>query len=244
MCANGQCETPRTCSELKLRSPAAPTGIYHVDVDGTGPELAFPVFCDMTFEGGGWTRVAYEPSASGGKLKQGGLAFLALQTLPQYVAEGTSTPGLIGAKFENPSLYRDLMVLWEPTGGAVFAHMTVTRPIFVNQSDPSMPVSNFVTNDERLRAWAVAAGGAVFCRASQVPDYIAPDTSWAIKPRDSVGTGCGCNDSIWKDRGAFYGGALPQSGCLPWGGGWAGVKDVNDQKGGLVSSEPVSLWIR
>jgi hypothetical protein len=32
--------------------------------------------------------------------------------------------------------------------------------------------------------------------------------------------------------------------CGSWGGGWAGVVAVNDQKGGQTSSADLALWVR
>ncbi len=45
------------CKDIKTRNPAAPDGIYLIDVDGSGPAVPFQVRCDMTRDGGGWTLV-------------------------------------------------------------------------------------------------------------------------------------------------------------------------------------------
>jgi hypothetical protein len=46
-----------SCKALLSSSPASPSGIYSVDPDGAGPLPALPVYCDMVFDGGGWTLI-------------------------------------------------------------------------------------------------------------------------------------------------------------------------------------------
>jgi hypothetical protein len=238
-CANGVCVLSRTCAEIKAVDPGATDGIYSVDLGASqSTPSPFPVYCDMTTAGGGWTRVAFEPTGTGGEQVQGNLVYLGIEVGTVDAVAHASGPGLIGARFDGT--YHELAVTW----GQDYARMTVPADVFVNQVDVAIPVGGFATSDPQLAGWVSSAGGANFCRAARATDVRPGDTSWAVKPRDSIGTGCGCNDPIWKDRGAFYGGVLQATVCAEWGGGWAGVQDVDAFKGGWKSVVDLALWIR
>jgi hypothetical protein len=47
---------PGDCSSILDSDPSAASGNYLIDPDGTGAVAPFVAFCDMTTEGGGWTR--------------------------------------------------------------------------------------------------------------------------------------------------------------------------------------------
>lgn len=49
--------TFRSCQAIKAANPAAASGNYTIDTDGTGPQAAFTAYCDMSFSGGGWTLI-------------------------------------------------------------------------------------------------------------------------------------------------------------------------------------------
>ena len=57
-CDAGACVSPRHCRDIRDLALAKGDGVYPVDPDGSSGELpAVGVFCEMTFDGGGWTAV-------------------------------------------------------------------------------------------------------------------------------------------------------------------------------------------
>jgi hypothetical protein len=57
--ANGSAASPAaSCAWLKADFPESISGDYWIDADGTGGSAAWQTRCDMTTDGGGWTRIA------------------------------------------------------------------------------------------------------------------------------------------------------------------------------------------
>jgi hypothetical protein len=55
-CAGTECVYP-SCIARLLSVPTSPSAVYLVDPDGPGGAAPFRAFCEMTFDGGGWTLV-------------------------------------------------------------------------------------------------------------------------------------------------------------------------------------------
>jgi len=56
-CGGGTCVEFKSCLDLKMKVPAAASGVYLIDPDQGGPETPFAAYCEQVTEGGGWTMV-------------------------------------------------------------------------------------------------------------------------------------------------------------------------------------------
>jgi len=240
ICDNGQCAVAASCAQVHAKNPNATDGVYQIDVDGAAGKAPFPVYCDMTMAGGGWTRVGFEPAGAGGVGIQGGLAYLGVEVGDPAMVANQQAAGLFGSRFSGK--YTELAIVWGPD----YMRMTVGRDVFVNEVDLAIPLTNFVTSNTTMSGWVTTAGGAIFCRASRSTTERPADTSWAVKPTGPMQVACGCSGPQAADRGVFYGGGIPPitSCSMPSGGGFAGVKDNKQAKSGLKGVADLSLWVR
>jgi len=87
---------PVSCKALLAAFPDASTGTYVLDPDGTGSIAAFNAYCDMDFDGGGWTLIMASNSLGTDAQTVGVVALssgshLALGTTLALAAQGVSS---------------------------------------------------------------------------------------------------------------------------------------------------------
>jgi hypothetical protein len=235
VCRGGACtDVLPSCNAILQATPSARSGRYTVDVDGLGGASSFDVFCEMEGFGGGFTRVGKETAGVGGTLR-----FLGTESIsPEDLLAGGS--GLIGSRFAGK--YTEVLITWQNEG--LYIRFKPTVELFANEQALAAPVTDFDTNDARLADWVATNGGAAFCRAAVSPDIRPGHTSWAIKPASDLRSGCGCDNSGWLARGAFYSGSSTCTSCDCWGpGGFVGVKGEGELKAG-ITGYTTSIYVR
>jgi hypothetical protein len=225
-----------SCAAILADQPSAASGVYTVDPDGMNQgKPPIPVYCDMTTDGGGYTRVGHEDVGYSGTYK-----FLGVESGNVTDVADASASGYFGPRFAGR--YHTLRITWTgATGGFLRFHSDAE--LFVNDVQTSISVSEVETSCAQLSDMLRAAGGATFCRGSSSPDVRPGDTSWALKPQNDNFTECGCSASNWVGQGAFYGGHVNATSCGGYGGGWAAVRSNGEAKAGM-NDLAMDLWIR
>ncbi len=253
VCTAGQCELKPNCKEILAASKDAADGVYLIDLDGAfGADDEIEVYCSMIPKkhqtAGGWTRVAFESGAAGGPQTQGALSHLEEEVgTPSQIARAFGA-GLIGKRFRGE--YESVMITW----GDEWLEFKTPEDLFRSLVSVAIPLTKFVTSNVLLNRWVGNAGvsseSAIFCRASAL-NVNPSSTSWAVKSKapEDANSECGCSGPNWEGRGIFYGGGIPAALCgtLPattQGGGFAGVRQEGEQKGGLLSTTEVIISIR
>jgi hypothetical protein len=143
----------QTCATLKQNYPATVSGAYYIDPDGLGGATPFQVYCEMTVDGGGWTRVA--SVATGISVCD---LTLALGTSADVVT-GTATSWLPAATVATIPWAKDVLILERPTNWVVFrsTHATWSWTNIANGT-----IGNAATNDIGVKYTSQADGGAYY----------------------------------------------------------------------------------
>ncbi len=247
VCFNGACRVPASCAELRDQRRALPTGVYTLDEDGAPGGNTFAAWCDMDFDGGGWTLVLKVDGAAND------LAYNA-----SLWTNGTLRPDSVNLNRESALLraYSTVRVrqFWlalstarmAPEGGDVLA--TVPRVVATRPSTSACETprgvfagSTFDSVTPAVSEWAAAVPGARFDSACTRVGVNAESAAGArVRLGALARRADGCPyDNAWLGLGGLAapctdGGAAPVVSA-----GWVGPCNAD----GTRSAQPAFAWL-
>jgi cysteine-rich repeat protein len=129
-CGDKVCVTPRHCRDIKEQGLAKADGMYLVDPDGPGQgEPALFNYCEMTFNGGGWTAVFNMREKPVGEASAAAMLATISKNGPIDVVLPSSNSPAILTQGLDLSLFTEALFGWAPAiAGDVTRYGTLTRP--------------------------------------------------------------------------------------------------------------------
>jgi hypothetical protein len=175
-CVESVCRYPLDCASIKAADPMAADGTFLIDPDGEGGMGAFMVWCDMSFDGGGWTAlplqftdVALWSITRSGQSCTSGPTLGRNGSLLSFQNASAADWGYLSMKFVPPIQVRQV---W-------FHDLTHSTATACNNMDLLYTVTPASTNDQTAESWYFAGDdpkvpvGYVFAGGCASPRYMA-----------------------------------------------------------------------
>ena len=199
-------EQIRSC--LDAAKQAKPSGVFEIAIDPSSNSTV-KTYCDNTYKGGGWTRVAYEPASD-----KSGLKLLGADTEnPEDIAGGTGR-GIIGARLRGR--YNQVLI----RSGKFTMQFSTSEDIFGDTKKIEIPIDNVQTSDKSKGSTTAdisitSAGQLMLCRAAVDGKPLTSGSPWGVMPRGGRDPECGCSVLDGSIPGFFYPGSQSQcEGCI------------------------------
>ncbi len=128
-CGEHVCVTPKHCRDIMEQELASEDGMYLVDPDGAGTgEAAFYTYCEMTFNGGGWTAVYNQREKPIGEASAAAMLAAISKNGPiDVVLPSSNSPAILTGGLDL-SQFTQAVFGWAPTiPGDVTRYGTLTR---------------------------------------------------------------------------------------------------------------------
>lgn len=168
-----------SCLAYLTANPGASSGNYTLDVDGSGPEAAQSYYCDMTSEGGGWTKVVQQYESTPVTNWNGGVSGSSFALASAKIPAHTQ----VGFGKDNAATFIDY-VTWTYTTGNVYPAVSVTSPKTAKRYQVYRSASGWFYNHDPEQGWYTTWDAQVDARSALSLDEVGKQTgNWSFSPR-------------------------------------------------------------
>lgn len=168
-----------SCKSYLAANPGVPSGNYTLDVDGAGPIAAQSYYCDMTSDGGGWTKVVQQYEATPVTNWNGGASGSSFALATSFIPSHTQ----VGFGKDNQATFVDY-VTWTYRTGDIYPAVAVTSPKTGISYQIYRSATGWFYNHDPEGLWYTTWDAQVDARSALSLDAVGKaGANWSFSPR-------------------------------------------------------------